>query len=387
MRWTEGGFRALAGAVTAGLGRLALVVGSVTVALLGLEGAFRVAGYARGLDYRVYLQELVNPGHIPWRIWNGTGSLTAVVAQAYTRYPPLRPGAAELSTSSEFSVIYQINAQGLRDREYDYARRPGTARAVALGDSFTFGSGVRYGERFTDVAEERLGDVEIIDMGVPGYGLEQVLLSFIVEGRRYRPDAAIVFVNRYVLEREALGLVVDGVVRIPDEVATLMPAPRSDANTAYLTADDPVLAQAPVLVRRSYLLSWLTYRLRLRQLRERLVESDSRTLPLTINRGATAVDSHRGRRTRATALIAALRDRCLAAGARVIVVNIDDFYRYPYLGKIPDVVFHDLADELHRRDLVQPVRFRFDRHYTPATNRFLGERLAELLRADLATSP
>jgi hypothetical protein len=364
--------------------RLALAIASVGFTLLALEGTLRVVGHVRGLDYRIYLQEFVNPLRIPRWIWNGTGMWNARVAQAFTRYPPFRPGAAELAATSEYSVVYQINAKGLRDRDYDYARRPEMRRALALGDSFTFGVGVAYGERFVDVAEQRLGDVEILDMGVPGYGLDQALVGFVVEGSRYHPDAVVVFLNRYVLERNALGLVRDGVVRIPDDIASAVPDIRSNADTTYLRADDPLLAQAPALVRRSYLLSWLTYRLRLWRLHERLVAADAEGGPTPIQPGTTLVDVDPARQARTTALLTALRDRCVGSDARLIVVNIDDLYRYPWVERIAGVAYHDLADELHARDSRERLRFRFDRHYTAATHRFLGERLAALLRVELA---
>jgi len=147
--------------------RLGLVLVSTGIALLTVEAVLRIGGWVQGLDYRLYLQELVNPTHVPLHIWNGEGLPGDRVAQAYTRYPPFRLRAAELATTSEYSVIYRINARGWRDREREYAGAPGTTRVLALGDSFTFGSGVPYGARFTDVAESRLRNVEILNMGVP----------------------------------------------------------------------------------------------------------------------------------------------------------------------------------------------------------------------------
>ena len=48
--------------------RAILVVASAGIALLALEAGLRIAGRMQGLDYRVYLQELVNPTHVPLRI-------------------------------------------------------------------------------------------------------------------------------------------------------------------------------------------------------------------------------------------------------------------------------------------------------------------------------
>jgi hypothetical protein len=66
---------------------------------------------------------------------------------------------------------------------------PATQSTVdAFGDSFTFGSGVAQDAVLTEVAEDVLDDVEILNMGVPGYGLDQILLSFLAQGVRYHPD-------------------------------------------------------------------------------------------------------------------------------------------------------------------------------------------------------
>jgi hypothetical protein len=367
-----------------GAPRLGLALVSAGLALLTLECALRVAGRLQGLDYRVYLLNFVNPTHTPLRIWNGEGLPGMRVAQAYTRYPPFRPRTAEVATTTEYSVTYQISTKGWRDRERDYAKRPGTTRLVALGDSFTFGAGVAYGKRFTEVAADRLRDVEILNMGVPGYGLDQTLLAFVAEGVRYQADAVVVFLNRYVSERHSLDIVIDGVVHIPDDIASAIPNVTSDSDTAYLRPGDPLLAGTSAIVRHSYLLSYTAYRLRVWRLHDRLVAADAVTRPLPILEGPTIVDDDPAQRARTTALLTAFRDRCAAARARLIVVNIDDLFRYPYVADVPGVVYYDLADELHQRDLRMPVRFRFDRHYTADTHRFIGERLAASLRSALA---
>ena len=279
-------------------------------------------------------------------------------------------------------MLYRINRNGWRDRERDPGRRPGTTRVLALGDSFTFGAGVASGERFTDIAESRLRDVEILNLGVPGYGLDQMLLALVADGLRYRPDAAVLFLNRYVVERHALDIVQDGVVHVPDDLASAVPTARDDANTAYLRPEDLLFAGTPTLVRRSYLLSYATYRLRLWRLHERLIAEDA-PRPTPVAHGPVSPDPDPAHRARTTALVTAFRDRCDAAHVRPIVVNIDDRYRYAYVADVPGVRYHDLADELHERNQRGAIAFRFDRHYTADTHRFIGERLATLLRDDL----
>jgi len=187
-----------------------------------------------------------------------------------------------------------------------------------------------------------------------------------------------------VIGRHALDIVRDGVVRVPDEVASLAPRPMSDAETAYLRPDDPVLARSPAIVRRSYLLSYATYQLRLWRLHGRLAEVDARRPTGSGGRGPTIVDPDPTPRERTRALVGAFRDRCVAAHVRPIVVNIDDRYRFPYVADVPGIVYHDFADDLRQRAAHTPLRFRFDAHYTAETHRFIGERLATALTGDLA---
>ena len=47
------------------------------------------------------------------------------------------------------------NSKGWRDAERSYSRPEGKRRAVALGNSFTFGVGVDDGERYTDLLNAR----------------------------------------------------------------------------------------------------------------------------------------------------------------------------------------------------------------------------------------
>jgi len=83
------------------------------------------------------------------------------------------------------------NSHGWRDVERNYEKSDGTYRVVALGDSFTFGWGVDDGNRFTEVMERLSPGLEVLNMGVHGYGTDQEFLVFGREGRLYRPDLVL----------------------------------------------------------------------------------------------------------------------------------------------------------------------------------------------------
>jgi len=86
----------------------------------------------------------------------------------------------------------RINSKGFRDAERGYGRVPGGKRVVVLGDSMVWGYGVEQAETFTAVMEQRRRDLEVVNLGVSGYGTDQQLLLLTDEVLCYRPDVVIV---------------------------------------------------------------------------------------------------------------------------------------------------------------------------------------------------
>ena len=108
------------------------------------------------------------------------------------RNKPLQEGPFRTSESTSH---VSINAKGLRGKEYPYERSE-KKRILVLGDSFVWGYGVEAKDRFTERLESLLGGrVEIVNAGVPGYGLDQYLLLLQQEGKKYKPDLVICAVN------------------------------------------------------------------------------------------------------------------------------------------------------------------------------------------------
>lgn len=84
----------------------------------------------------------------------------------------------------------RANSDGYVDEEFSAARtRP--RRAVSIGDSFSIGV-VPHLFHFTTVAEERLGDTEILNLGVPGIGPAQYRLLLESDGLALAPDLVLV---------------------------------------------------------------------------------------------------------------------------------------------------------------------------------------------------
>ncbi|MDD5012182.1 MAG: SGNH/GDSL hydrolase family protein [Candidatus Nanoarchaeia archaeon] len=88
----------------------------------------------------------------------------------------------------------KTNSKGLRDdREYNYEKRENISRILILGDSFAFGNGVELKETYAEYLRELFSNqsVEVVNLGVPGYGINNEYLSFIEEGYKYNPDIII----------------------------------------------------------------------------------------------------------------------------------------------------------------------------------------------------
>jgi hypothetical protein len=110
-----------------------------------------------------------------------------------------------------------INRLGYRGREVAAARTAGRPRVVMLGDSITFGYGVRDGETFSAVMESLAPPLEVVNLGVQGYGTDQELLKLEREGLAYAPDVVVlnVCLANDLLDNAAARSIYDGVYPKP----------------------------------------------------------------------------------------------------------------------------------------------------------------------------
>jgi lysophospholipase L1-like esterase len=103
-------------------------------------------------------------------------------------------GRAQLVLDREKSVPYRTNADGFRGR-LPGAKRPATARVLVLGDSYTFGWAVTeeevYPQRLEAILRQAGADVEVLNLGVPGYNTEQERHLLEETLPRYDPDIVV----------------------------------------------------------------------------------------------------------------------------------------------------------------------------------------------------
>ncbi len=87
------------------------------------------------------------------------------------------------------------NRYGFRGPTIEFARTR-ARRVVVLGDSFVWGLGVDDDELFTTLlAHDSSPRLEVVNLGVSGYGTDQELLLWQQLGQRFRPDLVLLVVT------------------------------------------------------------------------------------------------------------------------------------------------------------------------------------------------
>ena len=95
--------------------------------------------------------------------------------------------------------LYRINSGGFRDREFSEEKPPGVFRIVVVGDSVTFGllcdAGSAYPKQLESLLNEQATGgaprFEVLNLGVTGYNISQVVEFLRVVGTRYEPDLIV----------------------------------------------------------------------------------------------------------------------------------------------------------------------------------------------------
>jgi hypothetical protein len=104
----------------------------------------------------------------------GALTLSAIGAEYTTRWV-----FRDVTTSADNAAFFtrrwlrsgarQLNSQGFRGPSFSEAKPAGVYRIAVVGDSFTFGNGVRQGDRFTDLLQAQLpARFEVLNFGEPG---------------------------------------------------------------------------------------------------------------------------------------------------------------------------------------------------------------------------
>lgn len=171
------------------LQNLALTLGTLVVLGLLLEGGARLVLPPPGpTNFTPVPTSLSMPADFP-----GVRFVLRPSASAVQHFPSdphgyFDPGA---------TLTYHTNALGFRGPETPLEKPPGTFRIVGVGDSFTFGSGVRRKDTFLAELERRLNAgggaprFEVLNLGVPAYDTEEEAYLLYNRGMRLHPDLVV----------------------------------------------------------------------------------------------------------------------------------------------------------------------------------------------------
>ncbi|HMD97579.1 MAG TPA: SGNH/GDSL hydrolase family protein [Terriglobia bacterium] len=159
---------------------------------LFMEGGARVALSIHPLRRRIvgydnssYRLQWIKIHQEHGREWNGPHAIYHP-----TRGWTLKPAITDMRVFD--GTILNSNSKGVRGKtEYEYQRTAGKHRIVVLGDSFTFGAEVPDEETYSYHLASALPNTEVLNLGVQGYGHDQMLLYLKEEGVKYRPDVVM----------------------------------------------------------------------------------------------------------------------------------------------------------------------------------------------------
>jgi len=165
------------------------VVGAICVVLLIAELSVRLLG----LGPPIYAPRRFEPnGAIPFiKIPNGP-----IAYRPNTTFASVYDPAGD--TRGYFGpkgrVTYQINRFGLRGSAVSVPKPAGTYRVVCLGDSLTFGEGVKYADTYPARLQARLAaampnrKVQVINAGVQTYNTADEAALYLLRCAQFRPD-------------------------------------------------------------------------------------------------------------------------------------------------------------------------------------------------------
>ena len=119
-----------------------------------------------------------------------------------------RPNFSGQFEWSDRITYERINSLGWRDNGYAIKKPDNVYRIAVIGCSRTYGYGVNAEETYPKVLERLLNNrpslkqkVEVLNFGVNGYGLDQMVLNYSLYVRNYKPDLVILQFYRPNLNR------------------------------------------------------------------------------------------------------------------------------------------------------------------------------------------
>lgn len=347
---------------------ISVLIITIMILFLAAEAGMRIIGKIYDIDFTIYMKELKNANR----------------GKGYIKYDPvllnrLVPNSQALATTSDFSVRYKINSKGFRDKEYKYKKPEDKIRFAAFGDSNTFGHGINYGSRFTDIAEKELNNIEILNFGVPGYGYDQMLILFSTEGLKYEPDYLIIFANKVDFMRFSTNIYQDGRIVMDNPRAKEQ---RTSRDTIYIKRNDSFFEKNDNLIMdNSYFLSYINYHYSLIKLKQKFVEQDKKYWKNVDEEGKKDLNETNFFDSiyRTILIIEEFHEICKENNIKMIIINIDGEKILSFRNLDDDIIYYDLSGTMAELYEDDSAHFKYDLHYNENTNKLIGKILKEII--------
>jgi hypothetical protein len=136
--------------------------------------------------------------NLGWRMREGTlsGSIDAGM-----QLPS--PAASARPANGRWEAT--IQASGAREpAPASMARTPGVRRVLVVGDSFGFGSDQGTEEIWHAQLVRLVPDLEVVNLAVPGFSLDQMLLQYRLQAPLWRPDVVLIAHDHPIVSRAGL---------------------------------------------------------------------------------------------------------------------------------------------------------------------------------------
>jgi hypothetical protein len=145
----------------------------------------------------IALSTVVGVKYEPMRVRSVSAADSAVLVSLVdrtTNYVSYSPTLGWTIKPNGISDLYRANSAGIRaTREYEETDPGGRLRVLTFGDSFTHGDQVANEDTWQARLEALGHQLDVLNFGVPGYGVDQAYLRFLEEGQAYSAD--IVFIG------------------------------------------------------------------------------------------------------------------------------------------------------------------------------------------------
>ena len=172
-----------------------LLAGSLVVTFLFLELIVRLMGSYDELGQFVFMDEVIRPYKYPTEQAQSLLDEYLASPDSYIMYDPYLGWTIRPNAESE-NGLYRSNSQGMRaDRDFSSTPAADTIRIAIFGDSYTHSSDVPFEESWGYLLEQDLlargYQVEVMNFGVGGYGIDQAYLRWKMVGQGFHPDIVV----------------------------------------------------------------------------------------------------------------------------------------------------------------------------------------------------